>query len=54
MIVPVPVPAPKGGMSLVELDEQPRETSLEALEGLRTVYPGGTVTARSANGRGDS
>ena len=53
-IVPVPVPQPKAEPRLVSVDEHPRETTLEALAGLRPVVrPGGTVTAGNASGVND-
>ncbi|MBC7290708.1 MAG: 3-oxoadipyl-CoA thiolase [Actinotalea sp.] len=51
-IVAVPVPA-RGGEVLVEQDEHPRDTSLEALGRLRTLFPGGTVTAGNSSGIND-
>jgi acetyl-CoA acyltransferase len=52
-IVPVPVPARKGQSVLVERDEHPRETSLEALAGLRPLFPDGSVTAGNSSGVND-
>jgi 3-oxoadipyl-CoA thiolase len=53
-IVPVPVPQRKGDPVLVERDEHPRETSLEALAKLPTPFrEGGTVTAGNASGVND-
>jgi 3-oxoadipyl-CoA thiolase len=53
-IVPVPLPAKKGEPALVERDEHPRETSLEALAKLGTPFrAGGTVTAGNASGVND-
>ncbi|MCU1432446.1 MAG: beta-ketoadipyl CoA thiolase [Actinotalea sp.] len=57
-IVPVPVrdrrgSGPGDGPVLVERDEQPRDTSLDALAGLRTLYPDGTVTAGNSSGIND-
>ena len=53
-IVPVPVPQRKAEPLLVSVDEHPRETTLEALAGLRPVVrPGGTVTAGNASGVND-
>jgi 3-oxoadipyl-CoA thiolase len=52
-IVPVPVMLKKTE-SLVEKDEHPRaDTSMEALAKLRTINPGGTVTAGNAAGIND-
>ena len=52
-IVPVPVPARKGETVLVERDEHPRETSLEALARLRPLFPDGSVTAGNSSGVND-
>jgi acetyl-CoA acyltransferase len=53
-IVPVAVPAKKGEPAMVERDEHPRETSLEALAKLATPFrAGGTVTAGNASGVND-
>ncbi|MEV5960392.1 3-oxoadipyl-CoA thiolase [Kribbella sp. NPDC051952] len=52
-IVSVEVPG-KRGSTIVEVDEHPRETSLEALTGLRTPFrQPGTVTAGNASGVND-
>ncbi|RJK95994.1 3-oxoadipyl-CoA thiolase [Vallicoccus soli] len=52
-IVPVKVPG-KGGDVVVDRDEQPRETSLEALAALRPAFrAGGTVTAGNTSGIND-
>jgi 3-oxoadipyl-CoA thiolase len=53
-IVPVQVPQRKGDALIVERDEHPRSTSLEALAKLRgIVRPDGTVTAGNASGVND-
>ena len=52
-IAPVPVPRRKGEPVLVERDEHPRETSLEALAALRPLFPGGSVTAGNSSGVND-
>ena len=53
-IVPVSVPQRKGEPLLVNVDEHPRETTLEALAKLKPVVrPGGTVTAGNASGVND-
>ena len=53
-IVGVPVPQKKGDALLIEQDEHPRETSLEALAKLKgVVRPDGTVTAGNASGVND-
>ncbi len=53
-IVGVPVPAKRGEIILVSVDEHPRETSLEALAKLPTPFrAGGTVTAGNSSGIND-
>ncbi|OYX75553.1 MAG: 3-oxoadipyl-CoA thiolase [Rhizobiales bacterium 32-66-11] len=53
-IVPVAIPQRKGGPILVERDEHPRATTLEALAKLPTPFrKGGTVTAGNASGVND-
>ncbi|HEY5929879.1 MAG TPA: 3-oxoadipyl-CoA thiolase [Burkholderiales bacterium] len=53
-IVAVSIPARKGDAIVVERDEHPRETSLEALGKLKgVVKPDGTVTAGNASGVND-
>jgi 3-oxoadipyl-CoA thiolase len=53
-IVGVPVPAKRGEITLVSVDEHPRETSLEALGKLPTPFrAGGTVTAGNSSGIND-
>jgi 3-oxoadipyl-CoA thiolase len=53
-IVPVTLPAKKGEPAVVDRDEHPRETSLEALAKLGTPFrQGGTVTAGNASGVND-
>ncbi|MEV1145526.1 3-oxoadipyl-CoA thiolase [Micromonospora sp. NPDC049799] len=53
-IVPVTVPAGRRGTALVEVDEHPRETSLEKLAALPTPFrAGGTVTAGNSSGVND-
>jgi acetyl-CoA acyltransferase len=53
-IIPVHVPQRKGAALVVERDEHPRSTSLEALAKLRgIVRPDGTVTAGNASGVND-
>src|SRR5207247_6175702 len=49
-IVPVEVPGRKGTVSIVNKDETPRETSLDALAKLQPAFkPGGTLTAGNAS-----
>jgi 3-oxoadipyl-CoA thiolase len=53
-IVPVTIPQKKGEPMVVNRDEHPRETSLEALAWLKgVVRPDGTVTAGNASGVND-
>ena len=53
-ITPVSIPQRKGDPVVVDRDEHPRETSLEALAKLRTPFrEGGTVTAGNASGVND-
>jgi 3-oxoadipyl-CoA thiolase len=53
-IVPVSVPQKKGDPIIVERDEHPRETSLEALAKLKgVVTPDGSVTAGNSSGIND-
>ena len=53
-ITPVSIPQKKGDALIVDTDEHPRETSLEALAKLKgVVKPEGTVTAGNASGVND-
>ncbi|SDU36283.1 3-oxoadipyl-CoA thiolase [Jiangella alkaliphila] len=53
-IVPVTVPRKRGEPDVVDADEHPRETTLEALARLRPIVrPDGTVTAGNASGVND-
>ncbi|WP_328330907.1 3-oxoadipyl-CoA thiolase [Kribbella sp. NBC_00382] len=53
-IVAVEVPGKRGAVTVVDVDEHPRETSLEALAGLKTPFRDpGTVTAGNASGVND-
>ena len=53
-IAPVTIPQRKGEPRVVEADEHPRETSLEALGRLRAPFrEGGSVTAGNASGVND-
>jgi acetyl-CoA acyltransferase len=53
-IVPVTVSGKKGETAIVDRDEHPRQTSLEALAKLKPVVrPDGTVTAGNASGIND-
>jgi len=47
-IVPVVIPQKKGDPVVIDKDESPRKTSLEALSKLKTVYGSPTVTAGNA------
>jgi acetyl-CoA acyltransferase len=54
LIVPVVIPQRKGDPKIVDRDEHPRETSMEALAKLKgIVKPNGTVTAGNAAGVND-
>jgi acetyl-CoA C-acetyltransferase len=52
-IVPVTIPQRRGEPAVVDSDEHPRATSLEALARLKPINPGGTVTAGTASGIND-
>ena len=52
-ITPVEVTQRRGPVVLVDRDEHPRETTLEALAALSPLFPGGTVTAGNASGVND-
>jgi acetyl-CoA acyltransferase len=53
-ITPVSVPQKKGDALVVDKDEHPRETSLEALAKLKPIVrPNGTITAGNASGVND-
>ena len=53
-ITPVSIAQRKGEPKIVEVDEHPRSTTLEALAGLRTPFrEGGTITAGNASGVND-
>jgi 3-oxoadipyl-CoA thiolase len=53
-IVPVPVPQKKGDAVVVDRDEHPRPTTLEALAKLKPIVrPDGTITAGNASGVND-
>ncbi|MDR2089306.1 MAG: acetyl-CoA C-acetyltransferase [Clostridiales Family XIII bacterium] len=53
-IVPVSIPQRKGDPIVFDTDEYPRDTTLEALGKLKTVFKaGGSVTAGNASGRND-
>jgi len=52
-ICPVSIPQRKKDPLIVDRDEHPRETSLDKLAALRTLFPGGTVTAGNASGIND-
>jgi len=52
-IVPVPVPQRRGEPVVVTCDEHPRQTSAEALAGLRPLFAGGSITAGNSSGIND-
>jgi acetyl-CoA acyltransferase len=52
-ICTVSVPQRKKDPLIVDKDEHPRDTSLEKLAQLRTLFPNGTVTAGNASGIND-
>jgi acetyl-CoA acetyltransferase family protein len=53
-IVPVSIPQRKGDPIIVDRDEHPRDTSVEALSKLKPIVtPDGTVTAGNASGVND-
>jgi 3-oxoadipyl-CoA thiolase len=52
-IAPVPVPQRKADPVVVDTDEHPRETSLEALGSLRPLFENGSVTAGNSSGVND-
>ena len=53
-IAPLTIPRRKGEPLVFDTDEHPRQTSLEALAGLRPAFkPDGTVTAGNASGIND-
>ncbi len=52
-IVSVTIPQRKGEPKVVDADEHPRESSLEKMATLRTIFEGGTVTAANASGIND-
>jgi acetyl-CoA C-acetyltransferase len=54
-IVPVVIPQRKGDPKIVDTDECPRETSMEALDGLKPVFKkdGGVVTAGNSSAIAD-
>jgi len=49
----VTIPQRRGEPVVVDTDEHPRATSLEALAKLKPINPGGTVTAGTASGVND-
>ncbi len=54
-IVPVPVPQPKGGPLMFEVDERPMNTTLEKMAKLKAFFKkDGTVTAGNASGINDA
>lgn len=52
-ITPVTVPQRRGDPRIVDSDEHPRATTMEALAKLRPLFAGGSVTAGNASGVND-
>ncbi len=52
-ITPVTIPQRKGDALVVDRDEHPRATSVEALAKLKPLFPNGSVTAGNASGVND-
>jgi 3-oxoadipyl-CoA thiolase len=52
-IIPVTIPQRKGDALVVDRDEHPRATTLEALAKLKPLFAGGSVTAGNASGVND-
>jgi acetyl-CoA C-acetyltransferase/acetyl-CoA acyltransferase len=52
-ITPLTIPQKKGDALVVDRDEHPRATTVEALARLRPLFPGGSVTAGNASGVND-
>ena len=52
-IIPVTIPQKKGDALVVDRDEHPRATTVEALAKLRPLFPNGSVTAGNASGVND-
>ena len=52
-ITAVAIAGPKGAQVLVERDEHPRVAALEKMAQLKTIFPGGTITAGNASGIND-
>ena len=52
-IAPVVIPQRKGDAVVVDRDEHPRATTMEALAKLRPLFDGGSVTAGNASGVND-
>ncbi|MBC7476582.1 MAG: 3-oxoadipyl-CoA thiolase [Pseudorhodobacter sp.] len=52
-ITPVSIPQRKGEAAVVQQDEHPRATSLDALTRLKPLFVGGSVTAGNASGVND-
>jgi acetyl-CoA acyltransferase len=52
-IAPIEVPQRRAPALLVDRDEHPRDTSMQALAKLRPLFPGGTVTAGNSSGIND-
>jgi acetyl-CoA C-acetyltransferase/acetyl-CoA acyltransferase len=52
-ITPVTIPQKKGDALVVDRDEHPRATTVEALAKLKPLFPNGSVTAGNASGVND-
>ncbi|MCZ8081404.1 MAG: 3-oxoadipyl-CoA thiolase [Rhodobacteraceae bacterium] len=52
-ITPVTIPQKKGDALVIDRDEHPRATTIEALAKLKPLFPNGSVTAGNASGVND-
>ncbi|WRH61490.1 MAG: 3-oxoadipyl-CoA thiolase [Fuscovulum sp.] len=52
-ITPVTIPQKKGDALVIDRDEHPRTTTIEALAKLKPLFPNGSVTAGNASGVND-
>ena len=52
-LIPVTIPQRKGEPVIVDRDEHPRATTMEALARLKPLFPNGSVTAGNASGVND-